>query len=66
MDRDETENEYGVERTVIVPFSEADYQRLIAIAEREKVKPSDYIEDATLIRINNTNKKEMENGTVQN
>ena len=65
MAKDEKEIDYGVERTVIVKFSEADYQRLMAITERENIKPAIYVEDATLIRINNNTTTEGKgNGTL--
>lgn len=51
------------ERTIIVRFGEADYRRLIAIAQREKIKVSVFVENATLNEINN--KREKKNGTVQ-
>ena len=63
MARDE--NGSGVERTVIVKLGEADYQRLLRISERENIKPSVFVENATLNEINNTKERESGNGTIQ-
>lgn len=64
MARDE--NGSGVERTVIVKLGEADYQRLLRISERENIKPSVFVENATLNEINNTKERESGNGAIQN
>ena len=63
MARDEEGN--GVERTVIVKFGEADYQRVIALSDREGIKPAVFVENATLEYINNTKQRESDNGTIQ-
>ena len=40
-------------KTVIVGMEEADYKRLLLICDKQKISVASYIEDATIMRMNN-------------